>query len=127
VDYSAGRSNGCTSWTTSDSERILALVKDKPTTLYIYPESTDIVRASGEGRPVPVARGTILERFLFERNPLSELLAEGNSRTSPRSIQEGSPAAAAARADLQMTAWHIPLDPANQERRKSNRETLSTP
>jgi hypothetical protein len=30
------------------------------------------------------------------------------------------------RADLQLTAWHIPLDPANQERRKSNRETLST-
>ena len=25
-----------------------------------------------------------------------------------------------------MTAWRIPLDPANQERRKSNRETLST-
>ena len=23
-----------------------------------------------------------------------------------------------------MTAWRIPLDPANQERRKSNRETL---
>ena len=43
VDYSAGRSNGCTSWSPSDSERILALVKDQPTTLYIYPESTDIV------------------------------------------------------------------------------------
>jgi hypothetical protein len=43
VDYSAGRSNGCTSWAPSDAERILALVKDKPTTLYIYPESTDIV------------------------------------------------------------------------------------
>ena len=32
VDYSAGRSNGCTSWSPSDGERILALVKDKPTT-----------------------------------------------------------------------------------------------
>ena len=42
-DYSAGRSNGCTSWFPSDSEQILALVKDKPTTLYIYPESADIV------------------------------------------------------------------------------------
>ena len=53
VDYSAGRSNGCTSWSTSDSERILALVKNKPTTLYIYPESTDIVavtRAVKAGR-----------------------------------------------------------------------------
>jgi hypothetical protein len=43
IDYSAGRSNGCTSWFPADSERILALVEEKPTTLYIYPESTDIV------------------------------------------------------------------------------------
>ena len=43
VDYSAGRSNGCTSWFPSDSERILAVVKDKPTTVYVYPESSDIV------------------------------------------------------------------------------------
>jgi hypothetical protein len=53
VDYSAGRSNGCTSWFPSDAELILALVKDKPTTLYIYPESTDIVavaRAVKAGR-----------------------------------------------------------------------------
>ena len=105
VDYSAGRSNGCTSWSPSDAERILALVKDQPTTLYIYPEIDRHRRrnASGEGRSVAVARGTILERFLLERNWLSELLAEGNSRTGPRSIQERSPAlAAAAAADLQM-------------------------
>jgi hypothetical protein len=53
VDCSAGRSNGCTSWSASDSEWILALVKDKPTTLYIYPESTEIVavtRAVKAGR-----------------------------------------------------------------------------
>ena len=53
VDYSAGRSNGCTSWFPSDAEQILTLVKDKPTTLYIYPESTDIVavaRAVKAGR-----------------------------------------------------------------------------
>ena len=42
LNYSAGRSNGCTSWTPSDSEKIFAMVKDKPTTLYIYPESGDI-------------------------------------------------------------------------------------
>jgi hypothetical protein len=42
VNYSAGRSNGCTSWTPSDSEQIIPMVKDKPTTLYIYPESDDI-------------------------------------------------------------------------------------
>ena len=42
VNYAAGRSNGCTSWTPSDSEKIFAMVKDARTTLYIYPESGDI-------------------------------------------------------------------------------------
>lgn len=42
VNYTGGRSNGCTSWSPSDAERISAMVKDKPTTLYIYPESDDI-------------------------------------------------------------------------------------
>jgi len=42
VNYAAGRSNGCTSWTPSDAARIIPLVKDEPTTLYIYPESRDI-------------------------------------------------------------------------------------
>jgi hypothetical protein len=55
MDYSAGRSNGCTSWAPSDAERILALVKDKPTTLYIYPESTDIVAVT---RAVKAGRST---------------------------------------------------------------------
>jgi len=42
VNYSAGRSNGCTSWTPEASEKIFPIVKDTPTTLYIYPESRDI-------------------------------------------------------------------------------------
>ena len=42
VDYAAGRSNGCTSWSQSDAAQIIPMMKDKPTTLYIYPESTDI-------------------------------------------------------------------------------------
>ncbi|MFO7478260.1 MAG: hypothetical protein R6X03_07945 [Methyloceanibacter sp.] len=42
VDYAAGRSNGCTTWTPAESERIFAIVKDKPTTIYVYPESADI-------------------------------------------------------------------------------------
>jgi len=42
VNYSAGRSNGCTSWTPADSEKIFSIVKDTPTTLYIYPDSRDI-------------------------------------------------------------------------------------
>jgi len=42
VNYTAGRSNGCTTWSESASEEILALVEGNPTTLYIYPEGRDI-------------------------------------------------------------------------------------
>jgi hypothetical protein len=42
VNYAAGRSVGCTSWSPSDAETVIATVKDDPTTLYIYPESRDI-------------------------------------------------------------------------------------
>jgi hypothetical protein len=40
--YAGGRSDGCTSWSPSDAEQIIPIMKDKPTTLYIYPESQDI-------------------------------------------------------------------------------------
>jgi hypothetical protein len=53
VNYTGGRSNGCTTWSPSDAEQIIPIVKDKPTTLYIYPEATDIVavaRAVKSGR-----------------------------------------------------------------------------
>jgi len=40
-DYASGRSNGCTSWSRSDADQIIPLLRD-PTTLYIYPESEDI-------------------------------------------------------------------------------------
>ncbi|MER8570818.1 murein L,D-transpeptidase catalytic domain family protein [Mesorhizobium sp. M1338] len=42
VDYASGRSNGCTSWSPADAKQIIPMVKDNPTTLYIYPESRDI-------------------------------------------------------------------------------------
>ncbi len=42
VNYEAGRSDGCTSWSASDAEAIMAMVRNAPTTLYIYPESRDI-------------------------------------------------------------------------------------
>ena len=42
VNYAGGRSNGCTSWSPSDAGQIIPMMKDKPTTLYIYPESRDI-------------------------------------------------------------------------------------
>ncbi len=42
VNYTSGRSNGCTTWSPSDSSKIIAMVHDNPTTLYMYPESGDI-------------------------------------------------------------------------------------
>jgi len=42
VDYAGGRSNGCTSWSPSDAGPIIAMVKDNPTTLYIYPDAADV-------------------------------------------------------------------------------------
>jgi hypothetical protein len=42
VDYAGGRSDGCTSWSPMDAPKIIAMTKDNPTTLYIYPESADI-------------------------------------------------------------------------------------
>jgi hypothetical protein len=41
-NYTDGRSNGCTSWSPSDAGQIIPMLKDKPTTLYIYPEPADI-------------------------------------------------------------------------------------
>jgi hypothetical protein len=42
VDYAGGRSDGCTSWSASDAQQIIRMVKNDPTTLYIYPESADV-------------------------------------------------------------------------------------
>jgi hypothetical protein len=41
-EYAGGRSDGCTSWSPSDARQIIAMVKDNPTTLYIYPASADV-------------------------------------------------------------------------------------
>ena len=41
-EYANGRSDGCTSWSRSDAGQVVAVVKDNPTTLYIYPERADI-------------------------------------------------------------------------------------
>lgn len=40
-DYAAGRSNGCTSWSQGDAAKIIPMMQET-STLYIYPESTDI-------------------------------------------------------------------------------------
>lgn len=42
VDYTGGRSDGCTSWSPADTSQLVAMVKDDPTTLYIYPDASDV-------------------------------------------------------------------------------------
>ena len=50
VDYAGGRSDGCTSWSPSDARQIIPMLKDNPTTVYIYPESHDIDAVARAGR-----------------------------------------------------------------------------
>jgi hypothetical protein len=55
VNYTGGRSNGCTTWAEDVSDEIIAMVEDDPTTLYIYPESRDVeavAEAVEAGRPL---------------------------------------------------------------------------
>jgi hypothetical protein len=46
LDYAGGRSDGCTSWSPAEASEIVAMVKDDPTTLYIYPDAADIKAAA---------------------------------------------------------------------------------
>jgi hypothetical protein len=70
IDYGAGRSNGCTTWYPADSEWILALVESKPTTLYIYPESTDIVAVS---RALQAGQSPVRAGLYWNASCLSEI------------------------------------------------------
>ncbi|MCQ8782925.1 hypothetical protein NPA30_12125 [Aurantimonas sp. CSK15Z-1] len=60
VDYAAGRSNGCTSWSAADAARIIPVMQNDPTTLYIYPEARDIeaVAAAAQAGRSPASAGT---------------------------------------------------------------------
>ncbi|WP_294230332.1 murein L,D-transpeptidase catalytic domain family protein [uncultured Shimia sp.] len=42
VEYTSGRSNGCTTWSKPATQDILKIADGNPTTLYIYPSSKDI-------------------------------------------------------------------------------------
>jgi hypothetical protein len=58
VDYTGGRSDGCTSWSPADAAQIIPMLTNNPTTLYIYPESSDIdavARAVAKGQPLSQA------------------------------------------------------------------------
>ena len=53
VEYAGGRSSGCTSWSPSVAREIVAMTRDDPTTLYIYPEAAEVnavARAVAAGR-----------------------------------------------------------------------------
>ncbi|MEI9916612.1 MAG: hypothetical protein WDN29_13380 [Methylovirgula sp.] len=77
VEYSGGRSDGCTSWTPSDARQIMSMVRDDPTTLYIYPDAADI-RAAARGGSywnASCLREIGSPRF-WSRETLEPLLAE---------------------------------------------------
>ncbi len=60
IDYTGGRSNGCTTWSDHVSDEIIAMIEGNPTSLYIYPESKDIdavTKAVARGKS-PAQAGT---------------------------------------------------------------------
>jgi len=58
TNYDGGRSNGCTTWSPSEAQQIITMMKDDPTTLYIYPEAADmnaVAQAIAVGRSLSSA------------------------------------------------------------------------
>ena len=104
VNYVAGRSDGCTSWSPSDAEAIMGMVRNYPTTLYIYPESRDIdavARAVAAGRSASRA-GLYWNATCLKDIGAPRFLAEGIVRADPCAVSGGpSCSAAAAAPDLQ--------------------------
>ena len=78
VDYTSGRSDGCTSWSAADARQIILIVKGNPTTLYIYPEEADI-----DAVATAAAQGQALsQRSLYwNRSCLKEI---GSPKSGPR-------------------------------------------
>jgi hypothetical protein len=70
IEYGGGRSNGCTTWYPADAQQILALVENKPTTLYIYPESGDIVAVA---RAVQAGQSPAREGLYWNASCLREI------------------------------------------------------
>ena len=97
VNYAAGRSDGCTSWSPSDAETIIAMVRgrsDHALHLSRVPGHRRR-RAGGRGRRGAVARGALLERRVPERHRRSKVLAEGNARADSRALSGGPSRSAA--------------------------------
>jgi len=70
IDYGDGRSNGCTSWPASESQKILALAENQPTTVYIYPEASDIVAV---GRAVKAGQSPSRAGLYWSASCLGEI------------------------------------------------------
>ncbi|MBN9220663.1 MAG: hypothetical protein J0I79_22170 [Mesorhizobium sp.] len=81
VDYAGGRSNGCTSWSPADAQQLISMVKDNPTTLYIYPESRDIAAvANGHASSAAYWNASCLKEIgapkFWPRKTLEPLIAQ---------------------------------------------------
>lgn len=94
VDYTSGRSNGCTTWSEDVSQRIISLVDRHRTTLYIYPESRDIEAvADAANRGLPLAQAglywdaTCLDQIgtprFWPRETLEPIIARWRSTRPP--------------------------------------------
>lgn len=70
VAYAGGRSNGCTSWSPADAPQIIAMVKDNPTTLYIYPDAADV---SAIARAVAAGRSPARDGLYWNASCLKEI------------------------------------------------------
>ena len=68
--YANGRSDGCTSWSPSDAGQIVAVMKDNPTTLYIYPQAADI---DAVAQAVKAGRSLSPERPYWNASCLQEI------------------------------------------------------
>ncbi|WP_339086937.1 hypothetical protein [Hyphomicrobium sp. ghe19] len=67
INYAGGRSDGCTSWSPGDAHSIIALVKNAPTTLYIYPEAADIEAVAKSGSARPSRDGTYWNTYCLDQ------------------------------------------------------------
>ncbi|QXX73828.1 hypothetical protein [Methylovirgula sp. HY1] len=70
VDYTGGRSDGCTSWSPADARQILAMVRDDPTTLYIYPDAADVAAVA---RTVAAGRSPLRAGLYWNASCLREI------------------------------------------------------
>ena len=93
MNYAAGRSDGCTSWSPSDAEAIIGMVRNYPTTLYIYPEFRDI---DAVARAVAAGWSASNVGLYWNAACLKDIgapiLAEGIVRADPRAVSGGHPA-----------------------------------